>query len=121
MIIRSSECAAEPTRHGNIKHVLARAGVLPDVTQVAVGVFPEAVETDLHSHPTMYEVYFVLEGSATYRIGEQRYDVSAGDFVIVPPGVIHNQKVTQAPHRIFYWGIASGAEPGKPAPGDSRR
>jgi quercetin dioxygenase-like cupin family protein len=108
MVIRLGECDPEPTRHGNIKHVLARGGVLPNVTQVAVGVFAELCETDLHSHPTMYEIYFVLEGGATYTIGERCYEVSAGDFIVVPPGVVHKQKVTKAPHRIFYWGIATG-------------
>ncbi len=109
MLIRLAECPAEPTRHGQIKHVLAHGGALPNVTQVAVGVFPELCETDLHSHPTMYEAYFVLEGSAIYKVGEESYEVSPGDFVVVPPGVVHNQKVTQAPHRIFYWGIATDA------------
>jgi quercetin dioxygenase-like cupin family protein len=49
----------------------------------------------------------VLEGAATYTIGDRQYDVSPGDFFVVPPGIVHNQKVTQAPHRIFYWGIAT--------------
>ena len=111
MLIRLSDCPAEPTRHGQIKHVLVRAGVLPNVTQAAVGVFPEVCETDLHSHPTMYEIYFVLEGAAIYRVGSETVEVSAGDFVVVPPGAVHNQKVTKAPHRIFYWGIASDANP----------
>jgi quercetin dioxygenase-like cupin family protein len=108
MLVRLDQCQAEPTRHGTIKHVLLRGGVLPSTTQVAVGVFPEVCKTDLHSHPTMYEMYFVLEGAATYTVGEKRYEVSAGDFVVVPPGVVHQQEVTKAPHRIFYWGIAIG-------------
>jgi mannose-6-phosphate isomerase-like protein (cupin superfamily) len=106
MVIRLDDCAAEPTRHGTPKRVLLGNGILPGVTQVAVANFPEPTETELHSHPTMYEVYFVLEGRAVYTIGEERHDVSAGDFFFVPPGVTHNQRVTQAPHRIFYWGIS---------------
>jgi mannose-6-phosphate isomerase-like protein (cupin superfamily) len=57
----------------------------------------------------MYEVYFVLEGRATYRIGDEEFDAGPGDFFFVPPGVTHNQKVTSAPHQIFYWGIATDA------------
>ena len=83
-----------------------RQGVLPNVTQVAVGSFPAPVETDLHSHPTMYEIYFVLEGEATYIIGDSKFDVRPGDFFFVPPGVQHNQKVTLAPHKIFYFGMS---------------
>jgi quercetin dioxygenase-like cupin family protein len=107
MITNVASCKAEPSRHGNPKQVLASSGVLPGVTQVAVATFPECIETELHSHPTMYEVYFVLEGRATYTIGDTLYDVGPGDFFIVQPGVVHNQKVTSAPHRIFYWGLAT--------------
>ena len=108
MLIKLDQCVAEPSRHGNPKYVLARAGILPNVTQVAVAVFPDLVETELHSHPTMHEVYFVLEGQAVYTIGEDRYEVTPGDFFVVPPGTVHNQKVTVPPHRVFYWGIAVG-------------
>jgi quercetin dioxygenase-like cupin family protein len=114
MVISLANCATEPTRHGNPKQVLLREGALPGVTQVAVATFPECIETDIHSHPTMYEIYFVLEGTATYTIGDARFDVGPGDFFFVPPGIRHNQTVTSAPHRIFYWGIAT--EPAAPCP-----
>lgn len=107
MVRNIANCPPEPTRHGNPKQVLLRGGVLPGVTQVAVATFAEPVETDLHTHPTMHEVYFVLEGRATYRIGEERHEVGPGDFFVVPPGAPHNQTVTEAPHRIFYWGVAA--------------
>lgn len=110
MVFRKlQDCPAELSRHGTDKYVLAGPGVLPNVTQVAVGMFTELVETDLHSHPTMYEIYFVLEGEAVYTVGSEKYEVSAGDFFVVPPGAVHNQRVTLAPHRIFYWGIATEA------------
>ena len=114
MVINVAKCAPEPTRQGNPKQVLLREGVLPGVTQVAVATFPGCIETDLHSHPTMYEIYFVLEGRATYTIGDATHDVGPGDFFFVPPGIRHNQKVTTAPHRIFYWSIATG--PAQPCP-----
>jgi mannose-6-phosphate isomerase-like protein (cupin superfamily) len=109
MVMNVADCPTEATRHGNPKQVLLRNGALPGVTQVAVATFPECVETELHSHPSMYEVYFVLDGRATYRIGAGEFEVGPGDFFFVPPGVTHNQRVTSAPHRIFYWGIATEA------------
>ena len=48
----------------------------------------EGFEAEPHSHPTMYESYYVLEGR------------------VVPPGAVHRQCVTRGPHRVFYWGIA---------------
>jgi quercetin dioxygenase-like cupin family protein len=110
MITNLESCAPEPSRHGNPKQVLAGQGVLPGVTQVAVATFPECQETELHTHPTMYEIYFVLEGRATYTIGDAAYEVGPGDFFVVKPGVPHKQQVTSAPHRIFYWGMAVPSE-----------
>jgi hypothetical protein len=37
-----------------------------------------------------------------------KIEVSPGDFFVVSPGVIHDQRITEALHRIFYWGIAVG-------------
>jgi quercetin dioxygenase-like cupin family protein len=107
MPLNLADCPKEPTRHGNPKQVFLRGGVIPHVTQVAVATFSECVETELHSHPTMYEIYFVLEGRAIYSVDGTTFEVRPGDFFFVPPGAIHNQKVTVAPHRIFYWGLAT--------------
>ncbi len=106
MIVRGSGVAAELTSHGTPKRVLLRGGVLPDVTQVAVAEFGEGGEIEVHAHPTMWEVYYVLEGEAAYFVGEDVHEAGPGDLVIVPPATRHGLKVTRAPHRVFYWGIA---------------
>jgi len=72
MHIKLDQCVAEPSRHGNPKYVLARTRVLPNVTQVGIAIFLDVIETELHSHPTMHEVYYVLEGKAVYTVGEDR-------------------------------------------------
>ncbi len=106
MMVRGSELPEEPTMHGTPKWVLLRGGVLPDVTQVAVAKFEEHDAVELHVHPTMYEIYYVLEGEAAYSVGEDVYEAGPGDLVIVPPAARHGLKVTRAPHRVLYWGIA---------------
>lgn len=105
--VRGSECPTEPTRHGNPKQVFLRGGVLPHTTQVAVASYDTLMETELHSHPTMFEVYYALEGLALYTVGDQEFTIQPGDFLIVPPATVHKQKILQAPHKIFYWGIAT--------------
>ena len=42
----------------------------------------------LHRHP-YDETWVVQEGSLTFQLGEERYEVQAGDIVIAPPGVAH--------------------------------
>ena len=106
MIVKGSERPVEMTAHGTPKRVLLRGGVLPDVTQVAVASFGEHGEVELHAHPTMYEVYYVLEGEASYYVGEEVYEAGPGDLVVVPPGTAHGLRVTSGPHRVFYWGLA---------------
>jgi quercetin dioxygenase-like cupin family protein len=111
MHIPASPTTTEPTRHGNPKRVILRSGVLPEVTQVAEAFFNANDEVQPHQHPTMYEVYFVLEGRAVYEVGAEQYEVGPGDFIIVPPATQHRQRVVEAPHRVFYWGIAVDGTP----------
>lgn len=108
MLIRAEDRTHEPTRHGTHipKEVIIRGGILPSVTQVAIATFNEILETELHKHPTMYEVYYILAGRATYTVGNKDYEVRPGDFMFVPPDVLHKQRITEVPHKILYWGIA---------------
>jgi mannose-6-phosphate isomerase-like protein (cupin superfamily) len=109
MLIKADQTISEATSHGTPKRVILRGGVLPDVTQVAVATLTEADEVELHSHATMYENYFVLEGRALYIVGDETYEIGPGDFLVIPPGVPHQPKVTAGPLRVFYWGIATDA------------
>lgn len=107
MIVKGGTREAEPTSHGTFKHVLLRGGVLPAVTQVAVAEFDAHTEIPRHEHPTMYEVFYVLEGAGAYSLGDETHEAEPGDLVVVPPGTPHAVKATRAPHRVFYWGIAT--------------
>jgi len=42
----------------------------------------------LHRHP-YDETWVVQEGHLTFQLGEERFNVGAGDIVIAPPGVPH--------------------------------
>jgi len=43
----------------------------------------------LHSHRVTFDMFYVLDGKVSFRIGDERVDASAGSFVLVPPGVLH--------------------------------
>lgn len=36
-----------------------------------------------------YEIYFLTDGSCRYFIDKKTYSLSCGDFVVIPPGIIH--------------------------------
>lgn len=110
MFVNADQCLPEPTRHGPdgpLKRVLLGSGVLPGITQIAVGTCSQGQRVELHRHPSMYEIYFILEGEGWYTVGEDTRLASAGDLIIVPPDVPHAVEVAAAPHRMLYWGIAT--------------
>ncbi len=62
----------------------------------------------LHWHKLMTEIFYVLEGSMTFRVGEQTLEVGPGGYAYVPPGTVHGfSNPTDAPAKFF--GIATPA------------
>jgi mannose-6-phosphate isomerase-like protein (cupin superfamily) len=61
-----------------------------------------------HLHKVMTELFYVIEGALTLRVGEQTLEVGAGGYAYVPPGTVHGfSNQTSAPTRFL--GIASPA------------
>ncbi len=50
-----------------------------------------------HYH-SLYEIYFLEEGSCTYIIDNKVYNVQSGDIVIIPDGIIHHTKYDDIKH-----------------------
>jgi mannose-6-phosphate isomerase-like protein (cupin superfamily) len=42
-----------------------------------------------HVHERLLDMFYVLEGTLTMRLGDDTLEAEAGTFVCVPPGVIH--------------------------------
>jgi mannose-6-phosphate isomerase-like protein (cupin superfamily) len=108
MLIKGSQLSEEKTAHGAFKKVLTRNGDVPHIPQVALGEFKEAYSTEqhAHTHETMWELYYILEGKARYTVGDEINIVEPGDFIAVPPKTRHFQESLEAPHRFLYWGVA---------------
>lgn len=61
------------------------------------------VSLHIHSH---YEFYYFLEGTVTYRLGENEYCLEPGDFLLIPPGLPHtlsNAAPNSAYRRFVLW------------------
>lgn len=63
-----------------------------------------------HYH-SLFEIYFILEGSCTYFIDNKVYDVSPGDIIIIPDGVIHHTKYDNRKHSRILINCARGFVP----------
>ncbi len=46
-----------------------------------------------HVHPTEDEAFYVLDGSVTFRCGEETYEADAGGFVLLPRGIEHGYTI----------------------------
>ena len=42
-----------------------------------------------HTHPHYYQLFYIIDGSATYHCGVERIQVRSSELLIVPPGMIH--------------------------------
>lgn len=50
---------------------------------------PGGPRVDPHSHDANEELFYVLEGTMTFRVGDDGVDASAGAFLRIPAGVVH--------------------------------
>src|SRR5262245_24950580 len=56
----------------------------------------------LHLHHEQDDTFFVIEGTLTVQVGDELFDLHAGDFVCVPKGVLHTfANVGKEPVRVI--------------------
>ncbi len=60
-----------------------------DVQSLAEATVPPSGATAAHFHRTSEELYLFTAGEGLMSLGEERFDVVAGDCVTIPPGVEH--------------------------------
>ena len=53
-------------------------------------VEPGRVGAGPHSHEANEELFYVVEGTMTFRVGERDVDAPAGTFLRIPAGVVHD-------------------------------
>jgi quercetin dioxygenase-like cupin family protein len=55
---------------------------------------PPGIATPLHRHTHEAEAFFLLDGTMTYRAGEDTYHLGSGDFLWLPAGLPHAFRIT---------------------------
>jgi quercetin dioxygenase-like cupin family protein len=58
--------------------------------QVALLRIPPGHKFPKHLHPSSDDVIYVLKGRATFTVGGERMELSAGELVVIPEGVPHS-------------------------------
>ena len=56
---------------------------------LAEATVPAGGETEEHYHRTSEEIYLFTSGAGRMRLGDDEFDVSAGDCVVIAPGTRH--------------------------------
>lgn len=73
-----------PSLHGGRAQSLAEATI------------PAGTRTLLHRHGVTEELYHVIAGQGSMTLGDDRFDVTAGDTVLIAPGTPHCIEATGA-------------------------
>lgn len=64
-----------------------------------------------HRHEHLHDMFYVLEGVLTMRVGEETHHLQQGTFVCVPPGVAHTfSNASEAPVRFLNFSTPAGWE-----------
>ncbi len=91
--------AGEGRKHGHLKLKGVNSNVL-DVkisgtdTNGELAIFEQTSlspgrGTPLHIHPSQDEIFYVMEGTYVFKLGEQKFNLSAGESVFLPRAVPH--------------------------------
>jgi quercetin dioxygenase-like cupin family protein len=63
---------------------------------------PPGTEAPLHVHHREDEAFFILEGSATLQVGDETFEVSAGDYAFGPRDIPHKYTVGEKGCRMLF-------------------
>jgi quercetin dioxygenase-like cupin family protein len=64
-----------------------------------------------HRHERLHDMFYVLEGVLTVRLGEHTQEVGPGTFICAPPGVVHTfSNPSDAPVRFLNFNTPAGWE-----------
>jgi hypothetical protein len=95
---------------GTLWRVLASG----DETGGIVGALDErsanGTQVPMHVHDDADEIFYVLDGSLTFFVGEQRIEAAPGAFVYLPRFVNHGFQVNSTEARIFNFLTPAGFE-----------
>ena len=103
MITRTSKTniTSYITRDGSeIKELMHPAAHGNEAQSLAEAIVPQNQQTHLHRHHNSEELYYILHGKGYMTLGEEQFEVTAGDTVCIPPGTPHciNNIGTEALH-----------------------
>lgn len=78
------------TKDGSqIRELLAYRNSCLRAMSLAEATLPPGGATVLHYHVQAEEIYFILSGSGSMRVGAETQQIGPGDAIAIPRGVLH--------------------------------
>ena len=78
------------TKDGSeIRELLAHRNSCIRNQSLAEARLPAGRTTTAHFHPQTEEIYYILSGTGSMRIGDETLPVGPGDAIAIPPGAEH--------------------------------
>jgi quercetin dioxygenase-like cupin family protein/type 1 glutamine amidotransferase len=92
VVLPRAEALTEPQPWGKLEWFASRA--LGNSTSMTTGLATISVgkSNPVHRHPNCDEVLHVIQGHIMHRVGEQEYEMWAGDTVTIPEGTLHSAR-----------------------------
>jgi quercetin dioxygenase-like cupin family protein len=122
ILVRNRDDGPATWALGGLFEQLASAAETAGAFGVSLVTQPAGAATPLHVHTREAEAFYLLDGSLTYRAGQELHRLSAGSFIYLPSGVPHAFRVTGTGPARFLAIVAPGDlmtlydEVGRPAP-----
>lgn len=85
------------TKDGSTVWELLHPGSSPSRrVSVAEAYIEQGTESAPHIHRKSQEIYYILEGSGTMRLGGEAMNIEAGDAILILPGTPHSVKAASS-------------------------
>lgn len=107
---RKSELVEEGVSHNPEikKKTIIKNDLIPQLMTFREAVFLPGQSVEEHVHKTMYEVFYILEGKASFTIEGEEVILEQGDSIVVEEGETHSQSNPfEEPVKWVYFGIAT--------------
>ncbi len=73
--------------------------------QIGYAIIYPGGKTGGHAHEDAEEIYHIIDGKGRMIIGEEEFDIGAGDTFIVPSQKMHSTKNTGNMPMKFFWSV----------------
>lgn len=94
-VVNIADVDAFTTKDGSeIRELLADRNSCIRKQSLAEARLPVGGTTTPHYHPQTEEIYYILEGTGSMRIGDELREVRPGDAIAIPPGATHQIRNT---------------------------